>query len=105
MLLPFDLSSMGGPASSYVGTSLRVLRAQVLKVTNEEIRENGSKPNSSENNLKLHIKILWTCITHGRKEFRRILTLSTEGRKIKGRPEIKWGKGGEKSDEVEYCSA
>jgi hypothetical protein len=76
-------------------------RAQVLKVMNEEIGENGSKPNSSENNLKSHIKILWTCIAHGRKQFRRILTLSTEGKKIKGRPEMKWGKGGEKIDEVE----
>jgi hypothetical protein len=96
---------MGGPASSYAGTALGMLRAQVLKVMNEEIRENGSKPNNSENNLKWYIKILWTCISHGRKQFRRILTLSTEGRKIKGRPEMKWGKGGEKSEEVKDSSA
>jgi len=43
---------MGGLASSYAGTALRMVRAQVLNVMNKEIRENGSKPNSSENNLK-----------------------------------------------------
>jgi len=43
---------MGGPASSYACTALRMLRAQILKVMNEEIRENESNPSSSGNYLK-----------------------------------------------------
>jgi hypothetical protein len=35
------------------------------------------------------------------KTVRRIPTFSTEGRKIKGRPEVKCGKRSEKSGEVE----
>jgi hypothetical protein len=37
-LLSLDLSGMGGLASSYAGTALRMVRAQVLNVMNKEMR-------------------------------------------------------------------